>query len=1219
MSSHGDQIKSALGISALISLYGVASLVVIFLGPQFGVGYMWQAVIIGLLLLTWPFALVINRVRKNRAERAEQAAAGASAAPAPSADGKAPKVQKGKTQLPPVAGTYEALTRGAAEVVQWLRGTKLSGKGKAADAVYALPWFVIAGPSTSGKTSLLQSSALDFHTLPSQRAADMNVIRPTANCDWRVTDSAIWLDTTGRYQTEGPDRDEWAALIETIKSYRKARPLDGLVIAVNTSAVLRWNENEIEQQAKILRARLDEARLRAGIRFPVYLVFTHADAIEGFSDFFRSFQNEERTQVWGVTFPLAQAQQAHALFDDAFDHLYGRLTRRRSVQLATTMRPDEQLRIFKFPGRFRRARGRLGLFTSALFRPNPFSESPMLRGFYFTSSTGQGAVNARYLDGHELFTQVFFHEVLLRDRDIVASMQAQKAHPTRLRNVLIGLAAMLLLVFFLGMVVSFFKNKALIADAQARGSELNQIRKITSKNFDEPEAARKELTAMENLREVLSQLDEYDRTSPPLSLRFGLYSGGKLNAEGESDLRHIYFEAVEQRFLKPTLEKMKEDLRSFASGAKRTGAAPATTGGATTPSTSATSTASTTASADPASLDEEYLGRHYDLLKAYLMLSQPDKVEPSFLENQLRDYWKQFAPAGREEEALQQLAFYSTQASKSDVSHFEPDAALVSQAQAKLTAYPIISRVYKRIISDINKDVKFPVNLTTIPGAREGNVLISSYSVPPSYTIDGYKKWSDTLESSAAEQFRRDDWVMKGTEASDSSLDVKKDELQNIYYRDYIAQWQRFLQEIKVRDYRSKEEAVRTLRTLAGSTSPLDAVMREVARQTNLSGGGGGIFGWITGLFKSKTGEAGSSQVEREFNPLIQFVGGKEEKLTEYRTKLNAVTDGLRNNPKSLSELSKQMQAGDDRIGLRAARQAVGDLLEAKGFGASPGSEAASKVLRQPLDNLNTLLVGTDFEQIDKVWQQLYARSWQPLEASFPFTEGAAGDASVAALTNFLNPENGELTRFFNERLKPYFEEDWSPKKEAADKFTPEFAAFLKNARRLRDALFPGGGRTPAVEYQIALTPVASASSRVEIDGNLLEQDKPAPPFRWPGNRSGAKVSVTMTGGASSGQTLEKSYPGEWGLLKMFVEGGGGDGKAAQFNLQLNMSGTSSATASAPAPLGAPTAAPAAAAPAASLSVPVRISIQPKSGTIFQRELFTTLRAPKRLVQQQTP
>ncbi|MGH9900266.1 MAG: type VI secretion system membrane subunit TssM [Pyrinomonadaceae bacterium] len=1172
MSSHGDQLKSALGLSALISMYGVICLIVWFLGPQFGVGYLGQAVIIVLILLTWPFALLINHFRKKRAERREaQQQAGAAAAPA-SSNGKAAK--PGKAQLAPVAGTYEALSHGAAEAVQWLRGTKLSGDGKkGADAVYALPWFAITGPPTGGKTSLLLSSGQDFHTLPSQRAADQNVIRPTANVEWRVTDSAIWLDTTGRYQTEGPDRDEWAGLVETIKQHRKVRPLDGVVVAVNTGAVLRWNDHEIEHQAKVLRARLDEAILRAGVRFPVYLVFTHADSIEGFSDFFRSFRNEERTQVWGTTFPLAQAQNAHALFDSEFDHLYGRLVRRRNVQLETTARPDEQLRIFKFPGRFRRARNRLGLFTSALFRPNPFSESPLLRGFYFTSSSGQGAVNARYLSGQELFTRDFFNEVLLRDKDIVASLQAQKKHPSRLRNVLMSLAAALLFLFFVGVIVSFFGNKQLIANAKQKGEALTEIRKITSKNFNDPEAARKELIAIEGMREVLSQLDEYERTSPPLFLRFGLYSGNKLNAE-HSDLRHIYFEAVEQRFLKPSVATIAEDLRAFGSGAK---AAPA--------GRNSQQAGAATAAGAQANPEEEFLGRHYDLLKAYLMLHKPDKVEQAFLASQLRDYWKTFAPTGREEEALAQLDFYASQAAKADVSHPEPEPGIVTRARNKLVDYPQVSRVYKSMISDINKEVKYPVKLETIPGAREGNVLSSTYSVPGSYTIDGHQKMRDALESSA-EIFRRDDYVMEGVGATDFNIDVKKDELANVYYRDYIAQWQRFMQEVKVRDFKSKEEAVRALRLLAGSTSPLDVVVREVARQTNLSGATGGIIGWIKGLFGSKAGDEGGTPVDKEFRPLIQFASGKGEKMTEYRTKLNGVSDNLRKNTKPLNDIAKTMQAGNDQLGLGGARQGVGDLLEASGFSASTASDAGGDLLRQPLDNLNTLLFGTDLEQINKAWQQLHAKSWQQLEASFPFTDGGP-DASLTALVNFINPENGELTAFVNGRLKPYFEEDWSPKANSAEKFSPEFVSFLKNARRLRDVLFAGGGRIPSFEYQVGLTPMKEAAMvRVEIDGNVLEPGRPTPPFKWPGNKSGAKITVTQTSGANTGQAADKTFPGEWGLLRMFAEGGGGDGKAALSNLKFDA------------------------------GVPVGLTIQPKSGNIFQRELFTSMRAPRRLLQQ---
>jgi type VI secretion system protein ImpL len=1142
MTLQSTQLKTALLIAAVIAVYGITVLTIWILGPSIGIGTLGQLALTVLVLLTLPIGILINYYRKQKTKQSRN---------------QTPerKTSQRAAQLPAPTGKYEEITRGAEEVVQWLRSTKLSGK-RSGDAVFALPWFIVSGPPASGKTSLLLSSGLDFHTLPSQRAADQNLVRPTKNTDWRMTDSAVFIDTAGRYQSDGRERDEWAALLETIKQQRKSRPLDGYVIAIDAAAVLGLNDIQVEQQAKIIRARLDEAVQRLQTRFPVYLVFTHMDAIEGFADFFRGFTAEERQQVWGMTIPLALQQKANALFDDEFDQLYARLMRRRIVQLSIRASANEQLRVLKFPGRFRRARKRLGHFTTALFRPNPFSETPLVRGFYFVSS-GQSALGGRHVQGEEYFTRSFFKDVLLRDKDVVAASRSQNQRPRFKRAIVSACAAAIVLAICGGMVTSFFQNRALIANARSRGQELMKVRQESSRKGAVTTAGpdSRELQAVENVRAVLDELDTYERESPPLSLRFGLYSGQTLNAQ-DSILRHIYFEAVDENFLKPTVQRVETDLESFVSS---------------TPDAASSATTK----------DEDVLGRHYDLLKAYLMLVNTGRVEPTFLSNTLRDYWQASAPAGKEEEVAKQLEFFASQVNRADAPHPEIDNALVSRAQTRLIAYPIVNRVYKRMTAEINAAVKYPVNLNTIPGAREGNVLVGTYSVPGSFTTEGYRMFVDKLESSAADEFRRDDWVMKGTEASEQNFEVKKDELAAMYYRDYIAHWQKFLQEVKVREYQSKEDAVRALRILSGSKSPLETVTREVARQTKLSDvSTGGLLARVKRALHHAANDGAATQVEKEFSPLGKFLSDADASpIAEYRTKLKNAGDQLAANPKSQGDIAKALQAGNDNIGLRASRQAVTELVDQTGFGAAPASDAAAKLLQQPLDNLNVLLVGTDFEQIEKAWQQLYVRSWQPLESRFPFNDSSE-DASVTAMVAFLNPDKGELTKFFNDRLKPYFEEDWSPRKEATEKFSPEFINFLKNARRLRDNLFPGGGSQPNVEYQIALgQTVRNALVKIEIDGNVLEPDKPTPPFKWPGNKSGVKITFVPTTGPNTGQTQDllqgKGVAGEWGLLRMVGASGG-----SNTQLQLNVSG-------------------------------LRLTIQPKSGNIFQRELFTTVRAPK--------
>src|SRR5262245_25701600 len=69
MSSHRSQLATALGITGLVSFYGIMSLLIWFLGPSIGLDIYWQIILIALLLLTWPFAVLINHFRKRRAAR----------------------------------------------------------------------------------------------------------------------------------------------------------------------------------------------------------------------------------------------------------------------------------------------------------------------------------------------------------------------------------------------------------------------------------------------------------------------------------------------------------------------------------------------------------------------------------------------------------------------------------------------------------------------------------------------------------------------------------------------------------------------------------------------------------------------------------------------------------------------------------------------------------------------------------------------------------------------------------------------------------------------------------------------------------------------------------------------------------------------------------------------------------------------------------------------
>ncbi|MEW6730057.1 MAG: type VI secretion system membrane subunit TssM [Acidobacteriota bacterium] len=1157
-SQHKERFRAILSIFTLIAIYGVAGILTWLLGSSYGLSTRGQIILIGIILLTFPFALLINYFIKRRGEK--------------SADTKQKFAEQRENPSEIATANYLELKRDAEEAVQWLRNTKLATT-QSGDVVYQLPWFLVAGPPASGKTSMLLLSGLDYHILPSKRSLDENVIQPTQYCEWRITDEAVFIDTAGRFQKEGADGNEWSVLLNTIKQYRKDRPIDGLIISVNAGEIIGATEAQIEQQAKSLRTRIDETMKQVETRFPVYLIFTHANAISGFEEFFRTYDHGGRAQAWGATIPLQQA--GHPIFDIEFDYLYDAMIRHRLVRLGEPAVTAEQLLIFDFPIRFSEAANRLALFATALFRPNPFHDNPLVRGFYLINSSierrlvaapigatiEKPANEAAMVAKEGYFIEDLFRQILLRDKDLAASFQIRKREPYKVQRVLTAIAVIVMLFLVGGFFISLSKNRELIADGVERAARVEEFSRAEFGKqpiAKEPAALRAELEALESLRETLERLDTYHQASPPFSHRFGLYSGNAINP----NLRAIYFEVLTRRFFKPAVAALEKDLQGFTSEKAQ----------------------------DSSKITEEDLGRYYDRLKTYLMLSDPEKREPVFLANQLADYWQGIAPPDMELVARQQLEFYAHQAIHNDVPHIKANDQLVAESRRLLTAYPAINRFYKRLTSEIDNKVA-AVSTDTILQGRGRGWITGTYTVAGSFTVEGYHNYMSTALKTAAEEMGKEDWVMGSVAlpARDLKADIGK--LQSLYFRDYTAQWQRFIKGIVIMPFRNRDEAVEAMRLLSASDSPMVLLAAEVARQTNLSANPqrGGITGWIKSLFSSApTDITGVIDVEKEFKPLQEFMAepAKEaSRISQYRAVLRTVLDSLEGaSADQLAQTSRLLLTGKDDIGLHKAELSVNKLTENFKTAAAADSLA---FLRQPLGNLRAMLYGSGYEQIERSWKEQIFPKAHALEAGFPFTN--TGEAAVTDLARFFNPVNGQFTLFFNDKLATSLEDAqgrWRLKETGAFKFSPDFINYLNGVRQLRDALFPHGGQQPEVNYEITLQPVAGSDIVLEIDGIRAETRGNTPQsakFVWPARAGSSGVKITVITG---GQIFERAYPGEWGLFKMVAAGGpnlsaGGN----QFQLAWNIGNTT-----------------------------VRALLRPSS-TInpFQRNLFAQLRAPQEL------
>src|SRR6187431_1312179 len=165
----------------------------------------WVPVAItALVVLVIVGIIVFRRIRAARAARALEKAI----------------AQQAQEQA--LAAEIQELHRQFQQGIGALKASSLAGGKSGADALYALPWYVMVGPPGAGKTTALRHSGLAFPYLDPS-GGGVRGVGGTRNCDWWFTDEAILLDTAGRYTTQDSDRIAdgagWAGFLQLLKKH----------------------------------------------------------------------------------------------------------------------------------------------------------------------------------------------------------------------------------------------------------------------------------------------------------------------------------------------------------------------------------------------------------------------------------------------------------------------------------------------------------------------------------------------------------------------------------------------------------------------------------------------------------------------------------------------------------------------------------------------------------------------------------------------------------------------------------------------------------------------------------------------------------------------------------------------------------------------------------------------------------------------------------------
>lgn len=1162
-----SRVLVVIGITALLGF--------LLLGAEtFEIGLIWSLIAALALLALWGMYWGARRLWRKRVARRLTASLAAGGEKGAQGEGPGSEVA--------------VLRKNMLEAINTIKTSKL-GLTRGAEALYELPWYMIIGNPAAGKSSAIAHSGLTF-PIPGSKA--VQGVGGTRNCDWFFTTDGILLDTAGRYSVQDGDRAEWFSFLDLLKKYRRRAPINGIIIAVSVAELTAGPASSTMELAKSLRTRVQELTERLGVYAPVYVVFTKADLIAGFTDFFHDSERAERDRIWGATLRYnrrSTPQDVLAFFDTHFDELHDGLKEMSLANMAGNRSAQMRPGVFTFPLEFASIRTPLRAFLSTLFEENTYQFKPVFRGFYFTSALQEGAVqdlaskrvasrfdlelreqhggeNEEAGEGGGYFLLDLFRKVIFADRELVKRYTNPAS--ARLKYAAFFAATIALGAALGGWSWSYMGNQQLVANVQA---DLDKVMRMQDKRID----LQSRLEALDILQDRIVQLDKY-KEDQPLALSFGLYQGEKL----ERKLRDEYFAGVRAVMVEPVaaaLETMLAEVNANAAALDPNApAAPSARPGQPYQDVSPTNVADA-----------------YNALKTYLMLGDKSHAEPGHLNDQLTRYWRTWLEANRGAMPREQmirsaerlLSFHLAQIGDQAWPQVTLKLGLLDGVRENLRRVvrgtPARERVYAEIKT--RAATRFPaVTVARIVGDQDQGLLAGSHAVSGAFTREAWDKYvQGAIRDASNRETQSTDWVLKTAAKDDLTLEGSPEQIQktlvDMYKAEYAKEWGKFVQGVTVTDLKGFEASVQAMNRLGDpQNSPLARLLKTIYDETSWDNPGAvranlgkterGLLAWfkevvlrrapsdartladtVGPLAAGSTGAMGP--IGREFAGVARLVGPREKEaslmsgyldaLSRLRTRLNQLKNQGDPGPGAKQFMQQTLEGSGSELA-DALKYVDEQMLTGM---TEPQKAALRPLLVRPLVQTFAMIVQPSESEINKTWQAQVVEPFQKtLADKYPFAPGSKIEATGAEIGQVFGPE-GAVAKFVNTSMGPLVVrrgDVLSPRTWAdigitlAPQAVQSFPGWVAPLSANGVASSTSSG--PQTVFQLLAAPAPGTTEyTIEIDGQQLRYRNTPPVWTnmvhpGPQGTSGAKITAVTF----DGRTVELfNEPGQFGLKRM--------------------------------------------------------------------------------------
>lgn len=870
---------------------------------------------------------------------------------------------------------------------------------------YSLPWYLVLGPASCGKTSLLLNSGLQF---PLNEQADRHLykLKSTDRVEFLFANQAVFIDTPGEYTEGGVGSGAhglWTALLRRLFRVRPARALNGVIVCVGMREMLDEDAARREHLARTVRARLSDVLKHLRSCVPVYLVFTKCDAIAGFARFFAHLSRSEREQIFGCpargnTMDADMSRKEfHDLLQTLNAQIITRIHQERDCQARAAM--------FRFPQELAALGSRIQDFVFEAFGPSRYHRPVMFRGFFFSSALsssdsmagsahqGELAFQSGFLPSLGDYAKGFFLLRLLENFIIpeagLADPDRERIWMLRLRRFGPQVASGLLLAVCVGLLaLSFWDNFTRMDRLEDMARSCEQERQAQP----QPSGAADILPELSCLEQALSVFRPGE--DPLLARGLGLYRG----AEFEDASRRAYLAALDVRLL-PLLRRTAVEAMENALD-------------------------------DPVPLKAA--------MRAYLMLHQPESLRQPFLQGWFEQRWAELYP-GRAADRKALIAHMEHLLGAGFASE-TPDEQLLAKARDSLLKKPLARIAYDLMKDEAAEGGHSPF---TFQGALGGDMAPFSgdtYAIPHLYTAAGFLEFVVKRCPEIIRGLTEDSWIFGPHPPALAALDVDTifRDVRVMYFRDYVRHWGLALDALSVPEPGTLSGAAGLAEQLTSGVSPVVLVLREVRKNISFAveegDGLGSVMRELAGKEPSELAGAVDPVAQRRWEAARETLKDAQVVRASFKS-LAALLDAEGGPAPALKAAHEGLrQAGDCFLRLRESDgqgrkvlAALQDIAEERDGTLRLAAVSAGKLpapVRQWYEAAvhgglrDMLAVGAS--AIDTAYRESVLHEYKAkLKPHYPFDAHSESDANLMEFTNFFK-HKGVLDTFHDTYIRPF-------------------------------------------------------------------------------------------------------------------------------------------------------------------------------------------------------